>query len=412
MLEFQATNLRCPSCGLVLDTSSLISMSGAFRRWGMPCGEPRRESPCRAAAPPPRTLTAFQLSSLPWTLISELRKLGISRPAGRGAFLYWPEPAISIQGNLGSARGGGAKLSSMRGGGGSGGAAVLADAARESPPEPGVYLFLGPADEVLYVGKATNIRGRLRQHAAAGPPTSHLHRRYELVRRVVWDVTGNEEAAAWWEADLIFALRPPFNADPGLRSRDPLGGVVRCPFLVVSGGRHAAMRFTLDHDPPAAGAVYGCFPHLGKGVASQLGIACSDGYTALLRLLWAASGDGDHIPAAITRSAPPAFEVSVAVELREGLHRLLSGISPKVLDGLAVAAGTRPAFMQPALARDRDASLRFYAAAPQLVRARRLRHGIQRTPVAADTYRRLVLDEIITAVGHVELPSDGSASRS
>ncbi|MDQ4068885.1 MAG: GIY-YIG nuclease family protein, partial [Actinomycetota bacterium] len=213
-----------------------------------------------------------------------------------------------------------------------------------------MYLFLGQGDEVLYVGKATNLRSRLRQHANVGPPTSHLHQRYELVRRVVWDATDTEEDAAWREADLIFALRPPFNADPGLRSRDPLGGVARSPFLVVTEGRDGALRFALDSDPSMAGAVYGCFPHLGKGVASKLGIACSDGYVAMLRLLWAASGEGAYVPASITKSAPASFETRVANEMRAGLHRLLSGVSAGVVDALAVAAGTRPAFMQPALA--------------------------------------------------------------
>ena len=139
------------------------------------------------------------------------------------------------------------------------GAAVLAAAASESPPEPGVYLFLGQGGEVLYVGKATNIRSRLRQHANVGPPTSHLHQRYELLRRVVWDVTASERAAAWWEADGIFALRPPFNADPGLRSPDPLGGAAAYPFLVVTEGRGGARRFNLDAEPPTGATVYGCF---------------------------------------------------------------------------------------------------------------------------------------------------------
>jgi predicted GIY-YIG superfamily endonuclease len=302
-----------------------------------------------------------------------------------------------------------ARLFSVRGERRAAGAAVLAAAASGSPAEPGVYLFLGEADEVLYVGKATNLQSRLRQHANVGPPTSHLHLRYELVRRVVWDVSENEKAAAWREADLIFAIQPPFNADPGLRSRDPLGGAARSPFLVVTEGRDATLRFALEPDPSTAGAVYGCFPHLGKGVASQLGIACSDGYVALLRLLWAASGDGANFPTSITRSAPTTFEVRVAEELRGGLHRLLSGVSAKVVDALASAAGSRPAFMQPALARDREASLQFFAAAPQLVRARRLHHAIKAPPVTADLYAQLVIDEIISAVGHVERPSAGTA---
>lgn len=277
---------------------------------------------------------------------------------------------------------------------GTAGAAVLAAAASQSPAEPGVYLFLDEAHDVLYVGKATNLRSRLRQHANVGPPTSPLHQRYELVRRVVWDVTENEKAASWREADLIFALQPPFNANPGLRSRDPLGGPARFPFLVVTEGRDATLRFALDPDPSTADAVYGCFPHLGKGMASQLGIACSDGYVALLRLLWAASGEGTNCPTAITKSAPTTFDVSVAEDVRPGLHRLLSGVSAKVVAALAAAAGSRPAFMQPALARDREASLQFFAAAPQLVRGRRLHHAIKATPVTADLYRQLVIDEI------------------
>ena len=275
----------------------------------------------------------------------------------------------------------------------------MSAAATGAPPAPGVYLFLGEGDVVLYVGKATLLRSRLRQHANAGPPTSHLHRRYDLVRRVVWEVAENEEAAAWREADLIFSLRPPFNANPGLRSRDPIGGVARPPFVVVTEGADATLRFALEPESAAVGRVYGCFPHLGKGVASRLGIACSDGYVALLRLLWAASGQGTHMPASITRSAPTTFETSVELELRPGLHRLLSGVSARVLDMLVEAAASRPPFMQPALARDKQSAAGFFAAGPQLVRERRLRHGVKTTPVDASTYCRLVIEEISSSVG-------------
>ncbi len=287
------------------------------------------------------------------------------------------------------------------------GAMTLAAAASEAPSAPGVYLFLGEGDGVLYVGKATRLRSRLGQHANAGPPTSHLHRRYDLVRRVVWEVARSEEAAAWREADLIFSLRPSFNADPGLRSRDPVGGVARPPFVVVTDGPGTTLRFSLEPEPARAGRVYGCFPHLGKGVASRLGIACSDGYVAFLRLLWAASGEGTHMPASITKSAPPSFETTVALELRPGLHRLLSGVSANVLDGLVGDAVGRPAFMQPALSRDAESAARFFTAGPRLVRERRLRHGV-RAPVDARTYRSLVIDEIASSVGDVRVSADGS----
>ena len=172
--------------------------------------------------------------------------------------------------------------------------------------------------------------------------------------------------------------------------------------MVVTEGADATVRFTLEPESAAVGRVYGCFPHVGKGVASRLGIASSDGYVALLRLLWAASGQGTHMPASITKSAPSSFQTSVALELRPGLHRLLSGVSARVVDALVEAAASRPPFMQPALARDRQSAAGFFAAGPRRVRERRLRHGLKTTPVDARTYRSLVIDEISCSVGDVK----------
>ncbi len=274
------------------------------------------------------------------------------------------------------------------------GLGVLSAAAADAPRQAGVYLFLDDDGQVLYVGKAGNLRQRLRQHAATKGASSALHRRYDLVRRVVWELAADEEAAAWREADLIFALDPPFNANPGLRSADPVATGARVPYLAVAEAGPDAFAFTLVPDLPRTGRVYGCFPHLGKGVASRLGIACSDGYTALLRLLWAASGQGDGTPAALTRSAPPAVTVPAPRDAADGLHEFLSGRRPRLADELLAAASGRPEFMRPALRRDRDAALRFFAAGPHLVRARRLRHRMRAGVIDADTYRRLVRDEI------------------
>jgi predicted GIY-YIG superfamily endonuclease len=170
------------------------------------------------------------------------------------------------------------------------GLGVLSAAAADAPRQAGIYLFLDERNDVLYVGKAGNLRQRLRQHAAMGTPESRLHQRYDLVRRVVWEIAADEEAAVWREADLIFVLRPPFNANTGLRAADPVGKDARVPYIVVGEVATGILSFTLEPVVPPIGRAYGCFPHLGKGVASRLGIACSDGYTALLRLLWAAAG--------------------------------------------------------------------------------------------------------------------------
>jgi predicted GIY-YIG superfamily endonuclease len=285
------------------------------------------------------------------------------------------------------------------------GLGVLSAAAADAPRQAGIYLFLDKRNDVLYVGKAGNLRQRLRQHAAMGTPESRLHQRYDLVRRVVWEIAADEEAAVWREADLIFVLRPPFNANTGLRAADPVGKDARVPYIVVGEVATGILSFTLEPVVPPIGRAYGCFPHLGKGVASRLGIACSDGYTALLRLLWAAAGQDSHMPASITKSAPQSFTVAVPPEVRDGLHRFLSGTRSRSADELLHAASHRPEYMQPALRRDKEAALRFFAAGPQLVRARRLRHRVRARVLDVETYRSLVSDEINPVINDLR-PTD------
>ena len=85
--------------------------------------------------------------------------------------------------------------------------------------------------------------------------------------------------------------------------------------IVVTEAHWEALRFELTEAAQVRGA-YGCFPHLGRGVGSLPAIACSDGYTALLRLLWAASNDpASSYPSRVTRSAPDRFQVGVEVPI-------------------------------------------------------------------------------------------------
>jgi hypothetical protein len=198
---------------------------------------------------------------------------------------------------------------------------------------------------------------------------------------------------------LIFALRPPYNANTGVRGVATVGQDARIPYVVVREGTAGVLRFGLETVLPAEGRAYGCFPHLGKGVASPLGIACSDGYTALLRLLWACGGVGELMPGAITRSAPEEFSVLVDEGFRPAVHAFLSGTRGKLVDELLLGANGRPAFMMPALRRDREAALRFFAGGPRLLRERRLRHGVRGRVLDADTYRRLVCEEIAPVLG-------------
>ncbi len=80
------------------------------------------------------------------------------------------------------------------------------------PTTPGVYLFRGPGDEVLYVGKAKNLRRRLLAYRPDAPglslKTQAMLRRAVAVETVC---TATEKEALLLEASLIKAHRPKYN---------------------------------------------------------------------------------------------------------------------------------------------------------------------------------------------------------
>lgn len=264
-------------------------------------------------------------------------------------------------------------------------------AAAEAPNAPGVYFFLGDASELLYVGKAGDLRERIRQHARTIPNRDRLHERYRLVREVRWEILSDEDAAATREADLIVALQPRFNAliDTG-----------RWAYILVSPAQNGkeSLCFELAQDMRDGARAFDCFPHLGKGVMLRPAIACSDGYTAFLRLLWAASGEGDHMPSRITRSAPHLFETAVDRSLRSSLHSFLSGVSERLLSQLDEAVRRRESYMLPGLERDRSAARGFFGYGPRAIRRLRLRHGLPTGPISRDEIVRRLSSEVVSSV--------------
>ena len=84
---------------------------------------------------------------------------------------------------------------------------------RQLPSGPGVYLFCGPNEGVLYVGKARNLRRRLSSYRVANPER-HPRRIIRLLNRVTrieWDECPTEFAASCREELLIAVLQPRFN---------------------------------------------------------------------------------------------------------------------------------------------------------------------------------------------------------
>ncbi len=88
-----------------------------------------------------------------------------------------------------------------------------------APTTPGVYLFRDRNDAVLYVGKARELRARLRSYFAGDRQRPVVEAALGALERVEWRELGSELEAALEELRLIRELRPPANARAGRPDR-------------------------------------------------------------------------------------------------------------------------------------------------------------------------------------------------
>lgn len=97
--------------------------------------------------------------------------------------------------------------------GGSGGPSVVRqiDQVGELPRGCGTYAFFDAEDRLLYVGKAVDVRTRVRSHLADKGSGFHAAWARQIALVAVWPA-GCEAEALLREADLIRRLRPPFNS--------------------------------------------------------------------------------------------------------------------------------------------------------------------------------------------------------
>jgi excinuclease ABC subunit C len=87
----------------------------------------------------------------------------------------------------------------------------LAERAAALPQVPGVYLFKSGRGRVLYVGKAQNLRTRVRQYVGGGDGRVRIPRLLERAVDVDVVVTPNVKDALLLENELIKRHKPPFN---------------------------------------------------------------------------------------------------------------------------------------------------------------------------------------------------------
>src|SRR5919197_2362252 len=92
------------------------------------------------------------------------------------------------------------------------GHAAIENAVRLAPTSPGVYRMLNGANDVLYVGKANNVKKRLTSYARVNAPQpARILRMIAATTNVEIVSTVTETEALLLEANLIKQLRPRFN---------------------------------------------------------------------------------------------------------------------------------------------------------------------------------------------------------
>jgi excinuclease ABC subunit C len=89
--------------------------------------------------------------------------------------------------------------------------AALEEKAARLPRSPGVYLFRDAAGAVLYVGKAADLRARVRQYLAGGDGRVQVPHFLARTRDLDFLVTRTEAEALLLENTLIKRHRPPWN---------------------------------------------------------------------------------------------------------------------------------------------------------------------------------------------------------
>jgi DNA polymerase III epsilon subunit family exonuclease len=84
--------------------------------------------------------------------------------------------------------------------------------ARGAPSRPGVYLFRDRHEQVLYVGRARDLRARLASYFRSERQRPSVEAALLALERIEWRVLGSELEAALEELRLIRELEPPANA--------------------------------------------------------------------------------------------------------------------------------------------------------------------------------------------------------
>jgi excinuclease ABC subunit C len=135
------------------------------------------------------------------------------------------------------------------------GHAAIEHAVRHAPTSPGVYRMLNAAHDVLYVGKAKNVRKRLASYARPTGQVMRIARMIAATTVVEIISTATETEALLLEANLIKQLRPRFN----VQLRDDKS----FPYILITGDHWAPQILKHRGAQSRPGRYFGPFASVG-----------------------------------------------------------------------------------------------------------------------------------------------------
>jgi excinuclease ABC subunit C len=135
------------------------------------------------------------------------------------------------------------------------GHAAIERAVKLAPTSPGVYRMLNAANDVLYVGKAKNMKKRLASYARPTGQVARIARMIATTVNVEMVSTATETEALLLEANLIKQLRPRFN----VQLRDDKS----FPYILITGDHWAPQILKHRGAQTRPGRYFGPFASVG-----------------------------------------------------------------------------------------------------------------------------------------------------
>ena len=97
------------------------------------------------------------------------------------------------------------------------GPAIIRDFVSRLPGKPGVYRMIDAKGDVIYVGKARNLKNRVSNYTRMGGHTNRIAAMIAITVNMEFVTTATEAEALLLEANLIKKLRPPLQCHSARR---------------------------------------------------------------------------------------------------------------------------------------------------------------------------------------------------